>query len=82
MRWVRRKPVVLAFVTLVLVAIMGVAAGRWYYSDVLKNDALAEVKRDLVTYVRVADATHVRSWNMDPDDYEAAVASFLEDLVE
>ena len=44
------------------------------------SDALAEVRRDLVTYVRVAGATHVRSWNMDPDAYEAAVADFLRGL--
>ncbi len=46
------------------------------------SKALATARPDLVTYVRVAGATHVRSWNMDPDAYEAAVASFLEDLVE
>ena len=46
------------------------------------SSALAEARPDLVTYVRVDDATHVRSWNMGPDDYNAAVGSFLRDLVQ
>ena len=46
------------------------------------SDALAEARPDLVTYLRVAGATHVGSWNVDPEAYEKAVASFLEELVE
>ena len=46
------------------------------------SNALAEARPDLVTYVSVDDATHVRSWNMDPDAYEAAVGSFLRDLIQ
>jgi len=44
------------------------------------SDALAEARPDLVKYVRVADATHVRSWNMGPAAYRAAVSDFLQDL--
>ncbi len=45
---------------------------------VTTSDALAEARPDIVTYVRVADAGHVRSWNADPDAYEASVRGFLE----
>ncbi len=41
------------------------------------SDALAESRPDLVTYVRVEGAGHVRSWNVDPEAYEAAVRDFL-----
>ena len=41
-------------------------------------DRFAEARPDLVTYVPFAGAEHVRSWNLDPDRYEAEVASFLE----
>ena len=40
--------------------------------------ALAEKRPDIVTYVRVAGATHVRSWNMDKASYESALREFLE----
>lgn len=40
-------------------------------------DVLAEARPDIVTYLRVAGAGHVRSWNVDPDAYEAAVRAFL-----
>ncbi len=45
---------------------------------VATSDALAEARPDIVTYVRVADAGHVRSWNADPAVYEASVRDFLE----
>jgi alpha-beta hydrolase superfamily lysophospholipase len=45
------------------------------------SDALAEARPDLVTYLRVAGAGHVRSWNTDPEAYEAAVRDFLTPLV-
>ena len=45
---------------------------------VTTSDALAEKRPDIVTYVRVADAGHVRSWNADPSAYEASVRGFLE----
>ena len=44
------------------------------------SEALAEARPDIVTYVRVAGATHVRSWNMDPEAYEEAVRTFLQRL--
>ncbi len=47
-------------------------------APVTTSDALAEARPDIVTYVRVADAGHVRSWNADPAAYEASVQEFLE----
>ena len=41
------------------------------------SDQLAAARPDLTTYVRVAGAGHVRSWNSDPETYEAAVNDFL-----
>lgn len=41
------------------------------------SDALAEARPDLVTYSRIVGAGHVRSWNTDREDYEAAVRNFL-----
>ena len=46
------------------------------------SDALAEARPDLVTYSRVEGAGHVRSWNTDPEAYEAAVRAFLMPLVQ
>ena len=43
------------------------------------SDAFAETS-DLVTYVRVPEAAHVRSWNTDPVRYESAVRDFLQSL--
>ncbi len=45
---------------------------------VATSDALAEVRPDIVTYVRVAGAGHVRSWNADPAAYEVSVKDFLQ----
>ncbi|MSQ41144.1 MAG: alpha/beta fold hydrolase [Dehalococcoidia bacterium] len=42
------------------------------------SDALARARPDLVTYVRVPGATHVRSWNVGPEAYEKAVRDFLQ----
>ena len=44
------------------------------------SDALAKARPDIVTYVRVTGAAHVRSWNMDPVAYEAAVRDFLQEV--
>ena len=41
------------------------------------SDALAEARPDIVTYVRVPGAGHVRSWNAGPAAYEEAVRKFL-----
>jgi pimeloyl-ACP methyl ester carboxylesterase len=43
-------------------------------------DALAEARPDVVTYLRVPGAGHVRSWNLDPDGYAAAVRAFLDEV--
>ena len=42
------------------------------------SDAFARERPDIVSYVRVAGAGHVRSWNADPAAYEAAVRAFLQ----
>jgi alpha-beta hydrolase superfamily lysophospholipase len=46
------------------------------------SDALAEARPDVVSYVRVAEAGHVRAWNTDRETYEASVRDFLERVVE
>lgn len=43
-------------------------------------DAFAETRPDIVTYLRVVGAGHVRSWNHDRAGYERAVATFLTDV--
>jgi uncharacterized protein len=40
-------------------------------------DAFADTRPDVVTYLRVQGAGHVRAWNHDRDRYEAAVTDFL-----
>ncbi|MDX1659423.1 MAG: alpha/beta hydrolase [Nitriliruptorales bacterium] len=44
------------------------------------GDALANARPEIVTYLRVPGAGHVRSWNTDPSRYEAAVERFLEQV--
>lgn len=46
------------------------------------SDALAARRPDLVTYVQVAGAGHIRAWNSDPAAYQAAVASFLRTVLQ
>ncbi len=41
------------------------------------SDKLARARPDIVTYLRVTGAGHVRSWNTDPLAYEAKVREFL-----
>ena len=41
------------------------------------SDQLAELQPDLVTYLRVDEAPHIGSWNLDPDRYEKEFAEFL-----
>ncbi len=41
------------------------------------SDELATRRADVVTYLRVPDAGHVRAWNADPATYEAAVSTLL-----
>ncbi|RZS82672.1 serine aminopeptidase S33 family [Motilibacter rhizosphaerae] len=41
------------------------------------SDRLARDRPDLVTYVRVPGAGHVRSWDVEPQRYEADVAAFV-----
>jgi pimeloyl-ACP methyl ester carboxylesterase len=45
------------------------------------SDAFAEVRSDIVTYVRATDVDHVRSWNADGAKYEAEVREFLARVV-
>ncbi len=51
-------------------------------TPVAESDALAAARPDIVTYVRVPGARHVRSWNVDPAAYEAAVRDYLGELLE
>ena len=46
------------------------------------SDALTEARPDLVQYVRIPDAGHVRAWNVKRVDYEAAVKDFLLEMVQ
>jgi uncharacterized protein len=41
------------------------------------SDAFADLRRDVVTYHRVAGAGHVQTWNVDRPGCEAALAGFL-----
>lgn len=42
------------------------------------SDAFAMARPDIITYLRVPEAGHVRSWNADPATYGLAVATLLE----
>lgn len=42
------------------------------------SDRLAELRPDLVTYVKVEGGAHVGSWNIDPAQYERVLRDFLE----
>jgi alpha-beta hydrolase superfamily lysophospholipase len=44
---------------------------------VATSDSLAAARPDIVRYVRVPGAGHVRSWNVDPEGYADAVRHFL-----
>jgi len=46
------------------------------------SDALAKARPDIVKYHRIPGATHIRSWNMNPYEYERAVNGFLTTLTE
>lgn len=41
------------------------------------SDEFAAARPDIVRYVRVADADHVRAWNLGPEAYEATVREFV-----
>jgi pimeloyl-ACP methyl ester carboxylesterase len=41
------------------------------------SDRMAELRPDIVRYVRVAGADHVRAWNVDPQRYLATVRDFV-----
>ncbi len=45
------------------------------------SDLLAKKRPDIVTYHRVTNATHIRSWNMNPAAYETAVHAFLKHAI-
>lgn len=42
------------------------------------SDALAAARPDVVTYLRVPGAGHVRAWNVAPDHVELALGTFLD----
>jgi pimeloyl-ACP methyl ester carboxylesterase len=44
------------------------------------SERLAKARPDLVTFVPVAGAGHVTSWNASPEAYEAALAAFVAGL--
>ena len=44
------------------------------------SDRLAAARPDLVEYVRVPGAAHVRAWETDPEGYEKALLRFLDDI--
>ena len=46
------------------------------------SEELADARPDIVEYIHVADARHVRSWNLGPAAYEKAVFDFLRRLVQ
>lgn len=41
------------------------------------SEVLAAARRDVISYLRVPEAGHVRSWNRDPGTYDAAVRTWL-----
>jgi pimeloyl-ACP methyl ester carboxylesterase len=45
---------------------------------VATSDRLAEIRPDLVTYVRISGGGHVRGWNIDCDTYLTAVVEFMQ----
>jgi len=46
------------------------------------SDSLATRWPGMLTYAPIRGATHIRSWNMNPDLYEKEVSRFLQDLIE
>jgi len=46
------------------------------------SDSLATRWLGMLTYAPIRGATHIRSWNMNPDLYEKEVSRFLQDLIE
>jgi len=43
--------------------------------------SLAGARPDIVRYVGFPEADHARSWNLDPEKYEAEVRQFLEEIL-
>jgi pimeloyl-ACP methyl ester carboxylesterase len=41
------------------------------------SDAAAHMRPDIITYVRVPGAGHVRAWNSDPAAYSSTVSEFV-----
>jgi len=41
------------------------------------SDAAAALRPDIITYIRVPEAGHVRAWNIDPEAYRQAVLEFV-----
>lgn len=45
------------------------------------SQSLAWARPDIVRYVGFPEAAHARSWNLDPEKYEAAVRQFLREIL-
>ena len=41
------------------------------------SDAAAALRPDIITYIRLPGAGHVRAWNMDPEAYRSAILEFV-----
>ena len=46
------------------------------------SDSLATRWLSMLTYAPIHGATHIRSWNVNPDLYEKEVSRFLQELIE
>jgi fermentation-respiration switch protein FrsA (DUF1100 family) len=44
------------------------------------SETFADARPDLVKYVRVPGAGHVRAWNLNPTQYETEVREFMSSL--
>ncbi|SEI88980.1 hypothetical protein SAMN04488058_102144 [Deinococcus reticulitermitis] len=49
---------------------------------IAQSDALARARPDLVEYHRVEGAKHIRTWNVDPKAYDAALEGFVARVLE
>lgn len=49
-------------------------------APVQSSDLYAQARPDLVTYLRVEGADHTLVWNVNPQNYEDALTTFLKQL--
>ncbi len=45
------------------------------------SKSLAQARPDIVRYIGFPEAEHARSWNLDPEKYEAEVRQFVEEIL-